>query len=84
MKDFITELKLAMDYDHQGEWDKAHKIVQNIKHELAYRIHAYLHRKEDDINNANYWYRRIGIEPFGGTFEFERKDIMEHLLNADV
>jgi hypothetical protein len=24
------------------------------------RVHAYLHRKEGDLGNAGYWYRRAG------------------------
>jgi hypothetical protein len=26
----------------------------------SYWIHAYLHRKEGDLGNSNYWYRRAG------------------------
>ncbi len=79
MNDTIKLLKLAMEHDAKGKWDKAHEIVQNIKHELAYEIHAYLHRKEDDIDNARYWYQRVGIEPFTGSFESERKSIIQHI-----
>ena len=82
MKNVISALKLVMDYDHQGEWDKAHELVQKIKHELACRIHAYLHRKEGDMNNALYWYRRIGLEPFQGSLSLEKDDILQRLNQA--
>ena len=45
-------------YDARGDWNKAHEIIQNIDDDTAAWIHAYLHRKEGDIGNADYWYRR--------------------------
>ena len=47
-----------MDLARDGEWDKAHNIVQKYNDELSCLIHAYLHRVDGDIGNANYWYRR--------------------------
>ena len=52
----IESLKL----DAEGDWDTAHQIVQKIEDPRAYRIHAYLHRKEGDLGNAGYWYSRAG------------------------
>lgn len=48
----------AVDLANKGDWDKSHKTVQDIEHELAYWIHANLHREEGDISNSKYWYRR--------------------------
>ena len=48
----------ALELDKAGNWDEAHKIVQKIESKESYQVHAYLHRKEGDRNNANYWYRR--------------------------
>lgn len=50
----------ALWYDGIGNWDRAHSIVQETADELGDRIHAYLHRKEGDMANAAYWYRRTG------------------------
>jgi hypothetical protein len=47
-------------YDANGNWSKAHEIIQNIEDKNAAWIHAYLHRKEGDTGNADYWYRRAG------------------------
>ncbi len=44
----------------QGDWDKAHKIVQDDEGKDAAWVHAYLHRVEGDLGNAGYWYRRAG------------------------
>lgn len=47
-------------YDAKGNWDKAHNIIQDIEDKKASWIHAYLHRKEGDLSNADYWYHRAG------------------------
>ncbi len=57
---FDNELLKAMWYETKGDWDKAHKIVQDIEGKNASWIHAYLHRKEGDLSNASYWYSRAG------------------------
>ena len=54
----IRQLKNALELDKKGKWHEAHRIVQEIEHPLSYEIHGYLHRKEGDIGNAGYWYRR--------------------------
>ena len=54
----IDELKKALELDRDGNWDEAHAIVQDIESMDSYWIHAYLHRKEGDIGNSNYWYNR--------------------------
>jgi len=50
----------ALWYDKNEDWNKAHKIAQEISTKDGYRIHAYLHRKEGDRSNAAYWYSRAG------------------------
>ena len=42
----------------KGDWDAAHKIVQDESTKDAAWVHAYLHRVEGDLSNAGYWYRR--------------------------
>ena len=44
-------------YEKKGNWQKAHEIVQNESERMSKLIHAYLHRKEGDLWNANYWYK---------------------------
>ena len=50
----------ALWFDAKGNWKKAHEIIQDIDDKSAYWIHAYLHRKEGDTGNADYWYSRAG------------------------
>ena len=44
----------------KGDWDRAHKIVQDEPDEASAWVHAYLHRVEGDLGNAGYWYRQAG------------------------
>jgi hypothetical protein len=50
----------ALWYDAKGNWKKAHEIIQDIDDKNASWIHAYLHRKEGDTGNADYWYSLAG------------------------
>lgn len=53
-----AELLTAIDLALKGEWDTAHRVVQNLEGEPAAWIHAVLHKIEGDIGNSQYWYRR--------------------------
>ena len=67
-------------YDAKGDWNKAHGIIQNIEDKTAAWIHAYLHRKEGDIGNADYWYRRAGKNRPPDSLEDEWENIVKALL----
>ncbi len=56
----ISPCLQALWHDAKNEWEKAHSIIQDINDNNASWIHAYLHRREGDIWNANYWYTRAG------------------------
>mgnify|MGYP001237277121 CR=1 FL=1 len=56
----LTDINLALWHAKKNNWDLAHNIVQNMNTDTAYWIHAYLHRFEGDLGNANYWYNRAG------------------------
>jgi len=67
----INSLEIALSAEKQGKWDEAHAIVAKLNHPLAYEIHAYLHRKKGDSDNALYWYGRASISQFNGDFSKE-------------
>ncbi len=45
-----------------NEWHHAHDIVSRFDSVHASWIHGLLHKMEGDMWNANYWYRKAGIE----------------------
>ncbi len=47
----------------KGDWDRAHKLVQDDGSRDAAWVHAYLHRVEGDLPNARYWYAQAGRPP---------------------
>lgn len=70
----------ALWYDGRDDWHRAHEIAQDIDDETGAWVHAYLHRKEGDIGNAHYWYRRASVKPASGSLESEWRAIVEALL----
>jgi hypothetical protein len=45
-------------YDGKGDWRQAHAEVDQLTDQASAWVHAYLHRKEGDIVNADYWYKK--------------------------
>jgi hypothetical protein len=70
----------ALWYDKKGDWNQAHDIVQDASDADSAWVHAYLHRKEGDINNARYWYRRSNQPEFTGELNQEWEQITSLLL----
>jgi hypothetical protein len=50
----------ALWWDARGDWERAHEVCQRAKSREGDWVHAYLHRKEGDEDNAGYWYARAG------------------------
>lgn len=43
----------------KDDWDRAHGCAQQREGDpRCDHVHAYLHRREGDLSNAGYWYRR--------------------------
>ena len=70
----------AMWYDKKGDWSKAHEILGNASDADSAWVHAYLHRKEGDLNNARSWYQRSGQSEFLGELSQEWEQITSVLL----
>ena len=79
--DKLEGVKLALWYVVKDDWDMAHNIAQDICSESASWIHAYLHRAEGDIWNANYWYRRAEKEPCNSSLKSELDNIIKSIFN---
>jgi hypothetical protein len=52
----------ALWWDAKGDWTRAHALVDELESRDGMAVHAYLHRKEGNATNADYWYARAGRE----------------------
>lgn len=67
-------------YDGKGDWEKSHTVIQDVEDKDAAWIHAYLHRKEGDTWNADYWYRRAGKTRPAISLEKEWEELVKAFL----
>ncbi|TFF38560.1 hypothetical protein [Mucilaginibacter psychrotolerans] len=58
--DGLSVLLKSLWYDGKGDWHQAHAQVDHLNDKASAWVHAYLHRKEGDIWNADYWYSKAG------------------------
>jgi len=77
------ELTLALTglwWDGKGNWTRAHESAQQDEGTEGSWVHAYLHRKEGDQDNAAYWYRRAGKPVCKDSLDTEWLSIVRDLL----
>jgi len=80
----LTNALSALWYAGKGDWETAHNYCQ--KEEGAPDsdwVHAYLHRDENDIPNAKYWYSRAGREMPQCSLREEWAAIVAELINIE-
>jgi hypothetical protein len=68
----------------KGQWDTAHKLVMDEEGTACAWVHAYLHRVEDDLENARYWYRRAKVPVATGPLQAEWNSIARHLIARET
>jgi len=68
-------------YDGKGDWHQAHAQVDQLDDRSSAWVHAYLHRKEGDIWNADYWYRQAGKSRPDLTLNQEWEQLVLHFLS---
>ncbi len=73
----------ALWWDAKGDWAKAHEHAQQENGRDGAWVHAYLHRKEGDVSNADYWYGRAGKRRPKSSSEVEWREIVEVLLKKN-
>jgi hypothetical protein len=78
--DSISVYLKALWFDAKDDWEKAHTLIQDIEDITAAWIHAYLHRKEGDPGNADYWYRRAEKKRPVISIQEEWDDMVKALL----
>lgn len=67
----------------KGDWETAHRLVQDISGPDAAWVHAYLHREEGDLANAAYWYRRANRPVSQASLDEEWAQIATALLQLE-
>jgi hypothetical protein len=78
----LSAALVALWHDARGDWAAAHQVAQDIDDTTGAWIHAYLHRKEGDLANAGYWYRRAGQPVCRESLSAEWERIATTLLAA--
>lgn len=58
--DGLSLVAQSLWHDGAGDWNKAHHLIDHLHDRQSSHIHAYLHRKEGDLWNADYWYAKAG------------------------
>ena len=76
----LSHAAQALWWDLKGDWDKAHAAAQKGEAKAGAWVHAYLHRKEGDSENAGYWYRRAGKSAATSSLAAEWEAIAKALL----
>jgi hypothetical protein len=69
----------ALWWDAKGDWARAHGMVDELETPEGMAVHAYLHRKEGEAWNADYWYGRAGRRYYRERLEDEWAALVEGL-----
>jgi hypothetical protein len=77
----VSPALVALWHDARGDWDASHTIAQDVDEASGSWVHAYLHRKEGDLGNAGYWYRRAHQPMAKDSLEAEWSRIVSALLS---
>jgi hypothetical protein len=70
----------ALWWDAKGDWARAHALVDELETADGMAVHAYLHRKEGSVANAEYWYQRAGRAFHRDSLDDEWTALAETLL----
>ncbi|MGD0891641.1 MAG: hypothetical protein ABR923_08920 [Terracidiphilus sp.] len=70
----------ALWWDAKGDWARAHALVDELETPEGMSVHAYLHRKEGEAWNADYWYKLAGRKYHREKLEEEWEALVVGLL----
>ena len=76
----VSSLLLSLWHDARGDWENAHTLAQDVDDPSGAWVHAYLHRKEGELGNAGYRYRRANQPIATDSLEAEWTRIASALL----
>jgi hypothetical protein len=72
----------ALWWEAKGDWERAHALIMDEDGKDCAWVHAYLHRREGDLDNAGYWYAKAGKAVPAGRLQDEWDGIAAALLGA--
>ena len=78
----ISDTLTSLWWDKKGDWDRAHSIAQDIPTIQGSAVHAYLHREEGVLWNADYWYSRAGRKRPDISLEEEWKLLTDEMIGS--
>jgi hypothetical protein len=70
----------ALWWDAKGDWARSHDLVDELETAEGMAVHAYLHRKNGETSNSDYWYERAGRKFHRPAFDAEWQALVEALL----
>ncbi|MBU2492170.1 MAG: hypothetical protein KJ571_06050 [Bacteroidetes bacterium] len=79
----LNDYLKALWYDKKGNWEKAHSSILILTDSKADWLHAYLHRKEGDLNNASYWYRKANRSKPAIPLDEEWHNLVKYFLGNE-
>ena len=77
----LSTILKSLWYDAKGDWKRAHDFVDQLPGSDAAWVHAYLHRKEGDIWNADYWYARAKKTRPSYSLEEEWENLVDYFIH---
>ena len=77
----LSTILKSLWYDAKGDWDQAHALIDQLGDRDSAWVHAYLHRKEGDSWNADYWYAKAKKVRPSHTLEEEWESLVAHFAN---
>ena len=77
----LSTILKSLWYDAKGDWDQAHALIDQLGDRDSAWVHAYLHRKEGDIWNADYWYARTKKTRPSYSLEEEWSNLLAYFID---
>ena len=77
-----TPMLRAVWHGLRGDWEAAHELAQAQDDAEGAWVHAWLHRIEGDLGNADYWYRRARRPPRRDATHDEGLEIAKALIRS--
>jgi len=77
----ISQVLIGLWHDANGNWNKAHDLIDGCEENHAAWAHAYLHWKEGDLWNADYWYRKANRTRPDCSLDEEWEEIVRWIID---